>query len=174
MHATLFCLVSSAQPATACGKHGVAGRTSDTVFGPVWPLRRSLYRGPSSRTEDRTFQLTFLLPSIKTGISTQSHKLPRAKTKPKSKQQRVKTPKVNTEPTQEGLETRRVYDRARSQTPKRKAYKQEYRRKYTRQKIEQGLCRDCRKPAIEGQTRCETCRDKHRASCRRSSQRPKG
>ena len=33
MHATLFCLVSSAQPATACGKHGVPRRTSDTVLG---------------------------------------------------------------------------------------------------------------------------------------------
>ena len=122
-----------------------------------------------SRTEDRTFQLTFLLPSTRTGISTQSHKLPRAKPKPKPKQQRVKTLKVNTEPTQERLETRRVYDRARNQTPNRKAYNQEHQRKYRRQNIEKGLCRDCRKPAIEGQTRCETCRDKHRARCRRSS-----
>ena len=124
---------------------------------------------PPSRTEDRTFQLTFLLPSTRTGSSTQSHKLPRAKPKPKPKQQRVKTLKVNTEPTQEGLETRRVYDRARSQTPKRKAYNQEHQRKYRRQNIEKGLCRDCRKSAIEGQTRCETCRDKHRPRCRRSS-----
>ena len=45
-----FCLDSSARPATACGKHGVALRTSDTVFGPVWPLRRRLCRDPASLT----------------------------------------------------------------------------------------------------------------------------
>ena len=76
-------------------------------------------------------------------------------------------PKVSKTITQERLEARRQYEIARSQTPERKTYQLELHRKNYAKRVDLGLCRDCGKLPIEGQTRCEACRDKHKADGRR-------
>ena len=59
-------------------------------------------------------------------------------------------------------EERREYERARSQTPERKEYRRQLRRKQIRIAKETGKCKDCSNPAIPGQTKCETCAEKYR------------
>ena len=59
-------------------------------------------------------------------------------------------------------EERREYERVRSQTPERKEYRRQLRRKQVRIAKETGKCKDCSNPAIPGQTKCETCAQKHR------------
>ena len=59
-------------------------------------------------------------------------------------------------------EERREYAQARSQTPERKEYRRQLRRNQIRIAKEAGKCKDCSNPAIPGQTKCETCAEKHR------------
>ena len=59
-------------------------------------------------------------------------------------------------------EERKEYERARSQTPERKEYRRQLRRKQIRIAKETGKCKNCSNPAIPGQTQCETCAEKHR------------
>ena len=59
-------------------------------------------------------------------------------------------------------EERREFERVRSQTPERKEYRRQLRRKPIRIAKETGKCKDCSNPAIPGQTKCETCAEKHR------------
>ena len=64
--------------------------------------------------------------------------------------------------TKQTPEQRKAYEKARSQTPERK----ELHRKKAQQRRQRtkalGLCRDCMKPAIPDQTKCEACAEKHR------------
>ncbi len=59
-------------------------------------------------------------------------------------------------------EERREYERARGQTPERKEYRRQLRRKQIRIAKETGKCKDCSNPAIPGQAKCESCAEKHR------------
>ena len=70
-------------------------------------------------------------------------------------------PKVKQTP-----QERREYERARSQTPERKEYRRQLRRKNTQIAKETGKCRNCSKLAIPGQTNCEGCAERHRISRR--------
>ena len=66
------------------------------------------------------------------------------------------------------LSPRQEYEGRRNQRPERK----EAHRKWGAQKRQRardlGLCSDCSNPAILGQTRCETCAEKHRQRRRQS------
>ena len=73
------------------------------------------------------------------------------------------TPRVKKTP-----EERSEYDRARNQTPERMAYYRQYRREHSQFAKETGRCKQCSSPAIPGQTRCETCAEKHRQARRKS------
>ena len=46
--------------------------------------------------------------------------------------------------------------------------RREIQRTNHKEKLASGLCRDCREPAIEGQTRCEKCAEKDRVSRRKN------
>ena len=59
---------------------------------------------------------------------------------------------------------RREYERLRRQRPERMEAKKRAEQERRRRARELGLCRDCSNKAIPGQTRCETCAEKHRQS----------
>ena len=70
--------------------------------------------------------------------------------------------------TKQTAEDRRNYDKDRNQTAERKAYQRRQRRKQVQTAKETGKCRDCPNPAILGQTKCQTCAEKHRQRRRKS------
>ena len=78
------------------------------------------------------------------------------------------TPKLTKTP-----ERREEYERARSQKPERKQYRRQYNRKLSKIAHETGKCKHCPNPAILGQTRCETCAERHREYRRRSDAKQK-
>ena len=59
---------------------------------------------------------------------------------------------------------RREYERLRRQRPERMEVKKRAEQERRRRARELGLCRDCNNKAIPGQTRCDTCAEKHRQS----------
>ena len=63
---------------------------------------------------------------------------------------------------------RAEYERRRNQTPERKEQARLLAQSRQRKAKELGKCRNCIRPAILGQTRCETCAEAHRQSRRRS------
>ena len=63
---------------------------------------------------------------------------------------------------------RREYDRQRNKSPERVEYQRLYAQKRLHRARELGKCRNCSKPAIPGQSRCETCAEQHRQSRMRS------
>ena len=65
-------------------------------------------------------------------------------------------------------EQRKEYERTRNQTPERKEYQRQLRRKQAQIAKETGKCKSCPQTAIPGQTRCETCAEKHRVKRRRN------
>ena len=65
-------------------------------------------------------------------------------------------------------EARREYDRTRNQSPERKDYNRLSEQKRRQRAKENDRCRNCSRPAIQGQTRCSTCAANHRQSRRRS------
>ena len=97
---------------------------------------------PHPLTEERTFQHTFDLT------------WPETKKKPRK-------PRVPTRTVEEQTEARREYDKVGSQTPERKEVGRLRARQVRLERKEAGQCRDCSNEAIPGQTRCESCRDKH-------------
>ena len=56
---------------------------------------------------------------------------------------------------------------------KEKERKRDKERRSTAKAMAMGFCRDCRQPAIEGQTRCEACAEWHRQDHRRSQEKKK-
>ena len=58
------------------------------------------------------------------------------------------------------------YERIRGQRPERKEAHRQAQIKRRQRAREIGLCRSCNAKAIPGQTRCETCAEKHRAARR--------
>ena len=60
------------------------------------------------------------------------------------------------------------YERLRQQRPERKEANRRTGRERRQRAKNLGLCRNCGKPAIPGQTRCITCAENHRQSRRRS------
>ena len=82
---------------------------------------------------------------------------PDSRTKKANRAQKANQPRPTQTP-----EERKEYERARSQTPERKEYHRQYQRNLTKIAKETGKCKDCSNTAIQGQTRCEICAEKHR------------
>lgn len=61
---------------------------------------------------------------------------------------------------------RREHEHLRRQHPERREAHRRIAQERRQKAKELGLCRDCRAEAISGQTRCETCAEKHRISRR--------
>ena len=59
------------------------------------------------------------------------------------------------------LDRQAKYRKAKRQTPEGREQKRLQDQKYRQEKKAAGICQDCSKKAIPGQTRCEACRDKH-------------
>ncbi len=114
--------------------------------------------GPSSCSKRITFQHTFQLE--KPEPQKKSEKV----RKPKSKKPRVRQPRVPTKTAEEQREARCVYEQARRQKPERKEAMRLHAKKLREERKKTGQCRVCSNQAIPGQTRCEICRDKHRAN----------
>ena len=125
----------------------------------VGSLGDALTPGPSQYSERIIFHHTFDLatPSTKKGSKRNKKSEPGRKPKPQKaieptvpRPDKVKRPKRTHE--------------------EKKEYQRLYAAEERRRRKEAGLCKDCGKTSsIQGQVRCETCRDKHRQSLRRSS-----
>ena len=112
---------------------------------------------PPKRTEDPTVDRR-----LTNSRSTKSPTAPKPRRVTKgSPAEKPATPKAKKTP-----EDRREYELARSQTPERKEYARQLRRKKTQFAKETGKCRNCHKPSIPGQTNCEECAERHRISRR--------
>ena len=77
---------------------------------------------------------------------------------------KAKKPRIPTKTAEERIESRREYEQTRSQTAERKELQRLKAQRVRQERKASGLCRDCAGTAIPDQTRCEVCRDKHRAS----------
>ena len=125
------------------------GRTYEYTF-PL-PKPQNAGRWPQPLIEEGAFQQTFELTKPK----------PKKATKPNLRKPNAENPGVPTKTVEERIESRREYDRARSQTEERKKFDRLYKQKVRQERKAAGLCKTCPNPAIPGQTRCESCRDKH-------------
>ena len=116
-------------------------------------------------TEERTFQLRFEI------TKPEPQTKPKKVRKPKLRTPRERKPRVPTRTAEEQTQARRDYNKARSQTPERQEFKRLQEKKARQERKAAGLCKTCPNPAIPGQTRCDTCRDKHNQSRNRSMER---
>ena len=95
-----------------------------------------------------------------------------ASTRPGEAPPKARKLKPHTKPDSASVETKKQeraeYERQRNQTPERKERARLLAQARQRKAKELGKCRNCIRPAIPGQTRCETCADHHRQSRRRS------
>ena len=124
-----------------------------------WSLayrRNHKAQAPQPLTEGNTSQQTFEL--------TKPKPKPKKATKPNFRKPNAGNPGVPTKTVEERIESRREYDRTRGQTDERKKFDRLYKQKVRQERKAAGLCKTCPNPTIPGQTRCESCRDKHRAS----------
>ena len=110
---------------------------------------------PIPLREERTFQYRFEI------TRPEDKKKPRKVRKPeprKEKPRKAPTPKRTPE---EQREARRVYEQARNQQSERKEAARLHAKKVRPERKEAGQCQSCPNEAVAGQTRCESCRDKH-------------
>ena len=113
---------------------------------------------PHPLTEERTFQHFFELAKAEPKKKLDKVRKPKPK---KEKARKAPTPKRTPE---ERREARRIYEQARNQRSERKESARLHGKKARQQRKENGQCRNCSDAAIPGQTRCESCRDKHNRS----------
>ena len=130
---------------------------------------------PQKRVEGRTFEFSFPLPG------SAQHKTKSAATPPsKSRRPRKKASstsgnvqgcsknKTSRKTLADKAQARREYERTRNKTTERMEYHRLHQKKRGQEAKVLGLCTSCRRPAIPGQTRCETCAEAHRQSRRRN------
>ena len=129
-------------------------------------------------TKGRFFQYTFKLPENNRRHRAKTRKPPRKPTVRKPQKEaapKTRQPKRRPEPTPPEVEAKRQklldYYRLKNQTPEYKERARLFAQEKRRKAKELGLCRDCPNPAIPGQTRCETCTEKHRTSRRQAKNR---
>ena len=130
---------------------------------------------PHPRAVGRTFEFTIPLPKpqnavrwpqkdkqppVQEPIWEPTVKKPSKKATPKAKQTE-RHPEPNPRKVKARAENGRKYEQKRPQTPERKELQRRSAQVRRAEAKSLGLCRDCRKPAIHNQTRCEVCRDKH-------------
>ena len=144
------------------------------VIGATFLLRVPLppkFNGkydPAARTPSTP---TLLKPGDRPRFTKAGKNKPGAEPKPGKahKTQRVrndKDPQATTVSAAASPSKRGEYERLRGQRPERKEAHRQAQAKRRQQAQELGLCRSCNAKAIPGQTRCETCAEKHRASRR--------
>ena len=160
----------------SCPTGVVAPQVRGCPASTAWGRRssRCCPAGAGMRTAERqhhTFQHTIDLrkpKSRKSKVKTTrtSQPKPRARKQPKPSPKTV-SQRTPLSPEEKALR-QKAYDAARSNTPERREQKRLRAQEQRRQAGELGLCRDCPNPAKPGQTRCETCAEKHRASRRRA------
>ena len=125
-----------------------------------------------------TFEFTFSLPEpANKGGGSPTRKNPAGTGKSlKKAAPRATKPKQRTAPDPVQTEAKRQnqveYDRQRNKSPERVEYQRLYAQKRLHRARELGKCKNCSKPAIPGQSRCETCAEQHRQSRRRSHAEP--
>ena len=68
---------------------------------------------------------------------------------------------------------RREYERRRRQHPERQEFQRQSQKRVREKRKASGLCKDCRQPAISGQTRCQACAEKRRAKDKEARARKK-
>ena len=129
--------------------------------------------------ERQLFQYTIDLSvqkSRNSKVKTQRKSKPKAQKCPaepraakQRKPKRDPTPVAQRAPvsTEELAQSRHTYNDSRNKNPNRKEQHRLLEQERRRKAREQGLCRDCRNPAIPAQTRCPTCANRHRVSRRR-------
>ena len=139
-------------------------------------------------TEGQLFTYTFTLPTnprkflnrlkkgkgllkaranTSTGTRTKDQKNTNKQSAPPAERPDAKAPEQSRP--KQTPEDRKEYYRVRNQDPERKEFKRQYQRKQDQIAKETGKCKGCSDPAIPGQTRCETCAEKHRQSRRKSA-----
>ena len=111
--------------------------------------------------EDRTFQHRFELN--KPAHNQKPRKAKKVRKHGPRKEKPRKDPKPKRTP-EEQREARRIYEQTRNQRSERKKAARVHAKKVRQDKKDAGLCKTCPNPAIPGQTRCESCRDKHNRS----------
>ena len=121
----------------------------------------ALEGSPAHTSKRISLEHTFPLPrkTRRGPRATKSTREKPRKSKPKPTPEKPLTPRPQRP--KPPKKDRQEYDKTRSQTPERRAY----RRRYAQQKRERqkylGQCRSCSSRAIPGQTRCSTCAEKH-------------
>ena len=92
---------------------------------------------------------------------------PAKKAKPKNQK-----PKPRPEPTQAEVEAKQQeqleFDRQRSKTPERREQNRLRAQEKRLKAKDLGICKSCPNPAKQGETRCETCAEKHRVGRRKN------
>ena len=130
---------------------------------------------PHPRAVGRTFEFTIPLPKpqnsgrwpqkdkqlpVQEPLWKPTVKKPSKKATPTA-QQTTHHPESNPTEVKSRSDNGRKSEQNRPQTPERKELQRRGAQKRRAEAKSLGLCRDCRKPAIPNQTRCEVCRDKH-------------
>ena len=113
---------------------------------------------PQPLTEERTFQHHFEI------TRPEPKKKPKMVRKPKPKKEKPRKAPTPKRTHEEQREARRLYERARNKQPERKEAARLHAKKIRKERKENGQCRSDSNEAIPGQTRCESCRDKHNRS----------
>ena len=142
--------------------------------------------------EGRTFEFSFPLPGRGQGKKDSSkvahpgkNAAPKTRKNPtvgtsgsRKPEPRVQQPNGSSThqetPTAQAGDTRqggREYEQAQRKTPERREYRRRYAEEQRQRAKLLGKCQNCSKPAIPGQSRCETCAEAHRQSRRRSDAR---
>ena len=161
--------------------------TTNSAVQPLGPANhrqeydRPRRQSPPKRVEGRTFQFSFPLPGNNSTRKKSSDKNLATHGK-KGKKTAVPTPTRNSSKPSNGTsQSRPELTSGPSTSPSRKEYGNLRRQRPDRQKAQRkaaqdtrqrakrlGLCRDYRDQAIPGQTRCETCAEKHRLARRKN------
>ena len=139
---------------------GLTGQPAGTPSGPE--------DGPLLSPKRILFEHTFPIPGRTRAGTKQTKRAKKKLPKPKPKGDRKRPPATKSKDPETAREARREYEQVRSQHPERKEYQRLHEQKKRERAKELGLCRNCSKPAIPGQSRCETCAGNHRQSRRRS------
>ena len=147
----------------------------------VPPLRQT----PPKRVEGRTFEFSFPLPGRAQGkkvahpgknAAPKTRKNPTVGTSGSQKPER-RVPQPNSNSTHQETPAAQAGDthqdrweceQARNKSPERREYQRHLAHERRQRAGELGQCQNCSKPAIPGQSRCETCAGNHRQSRRRS------
>ena len=153
------------------------------IFRPVSHLQLNLEgvcpssRFPPSRVEEQTFRHTFTLPQSSNPKVTRNISF-NQQAAPPSKTQKLSTGDTRDTPPAKGQVVSKQSPKRKRRPPpaspeealeqNRAKWREQSAKRRTQSKAT-GICVGCSQKAIPGQTRCTTCRDKHRATKNRKN-----